>query len=224
MQQQQQPLTSTQRELIEAHAHLPRSTALRLAGNGDVEEAEGFAIDGLVKAAQTFDPARGASFKTFAILLMRQAIFDEFGKRGRRQALSLDAAIYSDDEQTTLAQVVSSDRELRPEEAADLNERKKRLLDRLKTNHSITLRECRQRTPAPAKLGQYYEAMRQVVCDSVSEKDVAEIMKSLVARAKDGDVNAAKLVLAQVAGPAAPRVTQTVEVKQVTLADLEDTD
>jgi DNA-directed RNA polymerase specialized sigma24 family protein len=213
-------LTASQRELVELHANLPEFVARLVAKNGDVEEAESVATQGLLRAAMRYDSSRG-EFKPFAIVVMKGEIFRALSKR--RERVSLDAIVSEDGEGTPLADLVAIDRRsLSPIDQADNNEQKDRLVKTLKRSKSITLKECRERTPVPVRLGEYYEQMREAVCDSVSAEDVGEIMQALLAKAKAGDVAAAKLVLHQVAGPAAPRVIQCIEAKTVTLSDLDE--
>lgn len=71
-------------ELIESHLGYAHAMAAELAGRfppnilrADLERAAEF---GLVQAAHSYDPSRGASFATFAYYRIRGAIFDEIRK------------------------------------------------------------------------------------------------------------------------------------------------
>jgi len=83
-------------ELVKAHLPIVRRVVGRLAvqlppnvGREDLEEV---GILGLLTAAKSFDPTRGASFKTFAYIAIRGAILDELRRldvlpRGRRDGV-----------------------------------------------------------------------------------------------------------------------------------------
>jgi hypothetical protein len=210
-------LTKRQSDLIEGHAELPARVVRSIVKYGDVEEAGSEAQMALVDAALAFEDQ--CEFGAFAFTRIRFRLLKWLG---RRKCRSLDQVVAGEEDGVALGNIVADTKAMRPDQVAENNERKSRLVSTLKKNGSITLTECREMTPAPAKLGDYYQQMRAKICSSVSGDDVQEIMKSLVARAKKGDVGAAKLVLAQVAGPSAPHIKQTVEVKTVTLSDLED--
>ncbi len=82
--------------LIRDHLPLVRRVVRRLAiqlppnvGRDDLEEV---GILGLLNAAKHFDPARGASFRTFAYISIRGAVLDELRRldvlpRGRRDSV-----------------------------------------------------------------------------------------------------------------------------------------
>lgn len=83
-------------QLVRQHLPLVRRIVGRLAvqlppnvGREDLEEV---GILGLLTAAKTFDPSRGASFRTFAWIAIQGAVFDELRRldvlpRGRRDSL-----------------------------------------------------------------------------------------------------------------------------------------
>ena len=211
-------LTNRQCELIESQRDLPARVVRSFVKFGDIEEAGSCAQMALVDSALAFEDQ--CEFGAFAFTRIRYRLLDWMRERKHE---SLDRAIIGEDgNETTLGKIAADENTLRPDQLAENNEKKAQIVETLKKRGTIRLTECRERTPAPAKLGDYYQQMREKICETVSGDDVQDIMRSLVARAKKGDVAAAKLVLAQVAGPAAPRVTQTIEVKQVTLSDLED--
>jgi DNA-directed RNA polymerase specialized sigma24 family protein len=212
-------LTNRQRDLIESQLELPSRVVRSVVKAGDVEEAGSEAQMALVDAALAFEDQ--CEFGSFAFNRIRWHLLSWLRKKKGHS--SLDQLLPGEDG-CTLGNITADENTLRPDQLAEQNEQKERIIKTLKKKGSIRLTECRERTPAPVKLGDYYQQMREKICDSVNGDDVQDIMQALVARAKNGDVAAAKLVLQQVAGPAAPRVTQTIEVKQVTLSDLDDSE
>lgn len=95
--------------LIEQYLPLVRYVVARLpvtlSGSLDRDDFYSVGVMGLMHAAATFDPARGASFKTFAYTAIRGAILDEVRKhdpvpRNRRDRLRkmnrADAALRAD--------------------------------------------------------------------------------------------------------------------------------
>lgn len=95
--------STTERDrLIEQYLPLVRYVVARLpvASSGSLDRDDFYSVGvmGLMQAAASFDPARGASFKTFAYTAIRGAILDEVRKhdpvpRSRRDRLrKLDRA------------------------------------------------------------------------------------------------------------------------------------
>lgn len=93
---------SARDQLILAHMPLLHHIVGRLvfdAPNADRDDLLGFGMLGLIGAADTFDPARGLKFSTFAFPRIRGAILDElrrmdFLPRGRRERVrELDRAV-----------------------------------------------------------------------------------------------------------------------------------
>lgn len=85
-------LTDDQAELVAAHVPY----ALRAAGRAkarwplaDLDELEGWALEGLCHAARNYDPARGASFRTWAFRSCFRACIDghraKWGRHGQRR-------------------------------------------------------------------------------------------------------------------------------------------
>ncbi len=85
------------------------------------EDFEGYALLGLVKAAQRFDPARGVKFATYADLKIRGAVLDgvreDSGHRKKENAKrltcefvcgSLSRKVQLDDEQVELSEIIPS--------------------------------------------------------------------------------------------------------------------
>ncbi len=66
--------------MVEAHLGLVRSIAKKIAlqcgGPVDLDELISYGQQGLVQAAHTYDPERGAAFSTYAYYRVRGAIFD----------------------------------------------------------------------------------------------------------------------------------------------------
>jgi RNA polymerase sigma factor for flagellar operon FliA len=69
--------------------HIVGQLYVDIPGGSDREDLEGYAMIGLICAADTFDPGRGLKFSTFAFPRIRGAVLDElrrmdFLPRGRR--------------------------------------------------------------------------------------------------------------------------------------------
>lgn len=76
------PLTPEQQALVIANVPLAHYWWKRLAA--DCAEAREAAVDGLIRAAQGYDPARSARFTTYASLWIRAAMQDLHRKEARR--------------------------------------------------------------------------------------------------------------------------------------------
>jgi hypothetical protein len=81
--------------------------------------------------------------------------------------------------------------------------------------HSLRLDEARVATPKPNGVGAWADKLRQAAFDAVKESDMTDLMGSLMKRAKDGDNNAAKLVLNYLTGGGAPPAAEAVTPEQV---------
>ncbi len=108
--------------LVEQYLPLVRYVVARLPvtlpGSLDRDDFFSVGVMGLLHAASTFDPARGASFKTFAYTAVRGAILDEVRKhdpvpRNRRDRLRrmdrTTSALYAQlDREPTLAELAAA--------------------------------------------------------------------------------------------------------------------
>ena len=108
--------------LIEQYLPLVRYVVARLPvtlpGSLDRDDFYSVGVMGLMHAASTFDPGRGASFKTFAYTAIRGAILDEVRKhdpvpRNRRDRLRkmdrANSALYAQlDREPTLAELATA--------------------------------------------------------------------------------------------------------------------
>jgi RNA polymerase sigma factor for flagellar operon FliA len=108
--------------LIEQFLPLVRYVVARLPvtmpGSLDRDDFHSVGVMGLMHAASTFDPARGASFKTFAYTAIRGAILDEVRKhdpvpRNRRDRLRkmdrANSALWAElDREPTLAELAQA--------------------------------------------------------------------------------------------------------------------
>jgi hypothetical protein len=70
---------------------------------------------------------------------------------------------------------------------------------------TLTLREAESRTPAPAGVGAWAEQLREAAYDAVKDQDVKDLIETYMAKAKAGDLAAAKFVLNFLTG-GAPKV------------------
>jgi RNA polymerase sigma factor for flagellar operon FliA len=77
---------AAQRKLAEEHLGLVRALALKachgLPPQIEVDELVAFGTEGLMEAAERFNPAAGASFKTFAYYRINGAIYDGLRRMG----------------------------------------------------------------------------------------------------------------------------------------------
>lgn len=83
--------------LAEGNVRLAYKIAENFCGCGiEKEELQGFALLGLVKAAATFDEARGYKFSTYAVPVIRNEILREL-RRGKNYqgTISLDSEVQS---------------------------------------------------------------------------------------------------------------------------------
>lgn len=78
---------------------------------------------------------------------------------------------------------------------------------------SLTLAEARELTPPPEGVGAWADKLRSAAFNAVSENDVQEIMEGIKKRAKEGDLNAAKMLLGYLTA-SAPKVSQQIVVVQ----------
>lgn len=78
-------------EVTQNHINLVRRIA-RSYGHWDVDHLESAGCQGLLKAIDSFDPAKGTTFETWASRLVRQAILQELRKRRREPVEMVDFA------------------------------------------------------------------------------------------------------------------------------------
>lgn len=93
------PERSQQEKLVTENMRLVHSLAQRvhagLPPHQDYDELVSYGAEGLVSAAQRWDPARGVAFSTFAYYRIRGSIYDGLREQGwmrRRKKLRFDAA------------------------------------------------------------------------------------------------------------------------------------
>lgn len=81
-----QPLTAEQRQLVESNLRIPPWVVRRWYGwlGQEIEEADEAAIDGLIRAAQKFDPSLGFKFSTYATRGCRQQVSRWLSNRRKR--------------------------------------------------------------------------------------------------------------------------------------------
>lgn len=94
-----------------------------------------------------------------------------------------------------------------------------------RTNVSLKLSEAREMTPAPKGIGAWAEKLREAAMSSVEETDMKDIMSSMVKRAKNGDMQAAKFVMQFIGsmGTEGAQKPQNVVIVQNQAADAGDT-
>ena len=124
--------------LIEANLPLVRSVAARFAGRAETEDLVQVGSIGLIKAARSFDPARGTRFSTYAFCMIAGEI-RHFLRYSRRTDLLggvfADSAPADDDtEEEALARAETA------ELMAGLDESERRLVE-LRFFRSLTQKE-----------------------------------------------------------------------------------
>lgn len=90
------------------------------------------------------------------------------------------------------------------------------LLPPKRSYHLPRLSEMQSLTPAPNGVGAWAEKLREAAYDAVKEADVQELIKSLMEKAKAGDLKAAKFVMDFLTGGAPKVQMQTVIVHKRT--------
>src|SRR5947209_6638533 len=104
------PEWSERNRLIESHQYMAAITARRYSEteNGvDFADVEGAALYGLCRAADTYDPAKGCTFRTWAIRKMQAQILELFREmdpyprlmreQARREQITLPGTLYLQD-------------------------------------------------------------------------------------------------------------------------------
>src|SRR6266581_4082803 len=91
--------TTRRNDLAYLHLYLVRAIARRvrreLAGRVELEDLEGYGMEGLLQAAARYDAGRGASFASYAGHRIRGAMYDAvraLGRFTRREVASYRAA------------------------------------------------------------------------------------------------------------------------------------
>lgn len=104
-------LTDEQRKLAEDNIRLAYKIAWRFLNCGiDIEDLQGYAMLGLVKAAVAYDASRGLKFSTLAVTVIeREILYALRGYTKNRRCVSLDAKLPESDGKDdfrTLADVI----------------------------------------------------------------------------------------------------------------------
>lgn len=85
------PLSPEQQRLVESHLHVIEQSAGKLASRAarvfSREDLRGFGHEGLVQAAQTFDPSTGVPFEAFARYRVEGAMFDALRREDKQRRL-----------------------------------------------------------------------------------------------------------------------------------------
>lgn len=208
----------TRDELIAAQMDLPRRVALNmgLGRRHDFDDLVQAGLQALIEAADAFDPALchngEAGFGPYAVQKVRWRYLQELRRENRHAMGSLDAALgdgMANDSPATLGAMIADRNANNP---ADCASAKEQMMKR--GYHALKLSEARDLTPRPDGVGEWAQRLREAAFNAVSETDMTELMASLLARAKAGDLAAARLVLGYLTGGGAPRVQQVVMVQQ----------
>jgi RNA polymerase sigma factor (sigma-70 family) len=150
--------------------------------------------EALDRAVREFDPELGVPFLFYAARCMRCAMLVAIRNQARRTRKQVALEVTNQNGETAL---------LRPDpKAVDPAlevEAREKLVPRQKRS-TVVLTEVRAVTPAAAEVGQMVQRLRLAMFDGISEKDVADVMRGLVERAKSGNIQAARLLLDHIAG------------------------
>lgn len=166
-----------------------RFTPPRGLNADDLESAGG---EGLAVGLRTFDPAHGATIRTHCTNKIRHAVQDAIrGHTGRDGHSDGRRRVYAAGRLTREGddgreEVVMAD--TRADDPADIAAARESVLAPRKG------RELGGDLPAPAEVAARVASLRAAMFSAVNEADVADIMAGMVAKAKGGNVGAAKLV------------------------------
>ncbi len=110
-----------QQELIDRHQELVRRLAIKISrlvnGRIELDDLVAYGQQGLIQAAQRFDPDRGVAFQTFAYYRIRGAIFDGVRQMGPIIQLSR-SYVFAEHANEYMEQRAKETRPTRPTEAA----------------------------------------------------------------------------------------------------------
>lgn len=181
----------------------------RLPPGINVEDLESAGHEALVEAAARFDPACGVPWKNFAYkglkLVMQNAVRDQ-----RRRAAAALQPVVDGEELPPPRDPRAAD----PGEAAAARELVRR------PRRSLSARSLGEALPDPAAVADQVTRLRAAMFGAVSEADVADVMQSVVAKAKGGNMGAAKL-LVDLLGPGRSGVTVNQQAVVIRTGDLD---
>lgn len=180
------------------------------------DEAISAGQEALVRAARVFDPSQchngEAGFGPFAVQRIRWLVLKALERERRHGAASLTDE-GADGEGLRLIDGLADRSADDPAAQAEVNEWVEENVTK-KGYTPLRLADARVLAPKPEGVGAWAEKLREAAFNAVREADITELMESLIARAKGGDLAAARLVLTYLTGGGAPRVQQVVVVQQ----------
>jgi hypothetical protein len=181
----------------------------RLPPGINVEDLESAGNDALVEAAARFDPACGVPWKNFAYKGLKLVMQNVIREQRRRAASALQPVVDGQD--------LPPPRDPRAADPADAAAARE-LVGR--PRRRLSAQALGEALPSPAEVADQVTRLRAAMFGAVSERDVADVMQSVVAKAKGGNMGAAKL-LVDLLGPGRSGVTVNQQVVAIRTGDLD---
>jgi DNA-directed RNA polymerase sigma subunit (sigma70/sigma32) len=150
----------------------------------NAEDLESAGNEALLDAAIRFDESAGVPWKNFAYQRIKWAMQKAVRKHRQTVASSLQPEI--DGETMSLPVDPKSSSPLAIAEARELVTRRQ---------PKLSIRSMEQSLPDPAAVADQVTKLRAAMFGAISADDVADVMQSVVSKAKGGDLKASKLVM-----------------------------
>lgn len=181
----------------------------RLPPGINAEDLESAGNEALLEAAARYDPACGVPWKNFAYTGLKRAMQNAVRAQRRHPTAALQP-VHDGEELPPPRDPRAAD----PGEAAAARELVRRPRQRL------SARSLGEVLPSPAAVADQVTRLRAAMFGAVSEADVADVMQSVVAKAKGGNMGAAKL-LVDLLGPGRSGVTVNQQAVVIRTGDLD---
>lgn len=181
----------------------------RLPPGINVEDLESAGNEALVEAAARYDPAGGVPWKNFAYAGLKRAMQNAVRSQRRHPTAALQP-VHEGEELPPPRDPKAAD----PGDTAAARELVRRPRQRL------SARSLGAVLPGPAAVADQVTRLRAAMFGAVSEADVADVMQSVVAKAKGGNMGAAKL-LVDLLGPGRSGVTVNQQAVVIRTGDLD---
>ena len=213
-------INCSEEELLEICAKLKRQ-AERLERSGlpqgiNLDDLESVGQEAVVKALKSFRPAEnhaGIPIQAYVLKASLRAMYNLIRKERRRNCKRKPLILTSENGDETIP---FPDRKvLSPIEIAEAKEKLK-----FPSAGLLTLTEIKASLPSAIETAKAVENLRQAIFGSVSVQDVEQIMRSMLSRAKEGNVPAARLILEQINGKATPVTITHIVASDVNLAEV----
>ncbi len=177
--------------LLETHMGLVRHVALKLArtaGPGvDIEDLVSAGSVGLIQAVESYEPARGHAFSTFAVLRIRGAILDELRRwdpaprsvRKKQRALQKsEATLRQEFQREPTPSEIARDLEL---EVPDLH----RWNDAVARTHTVSLHEPRADDGSDTRIDTVAGATGDEIEAHINHAEEVALLEGCIARLKE---------------------------------------